>query len=308
MEDTSQNAFLDDLTNTVAPGASWRWIGRPDGKEKVADATLAVTLEHASGGEDVLLVSNADFPDAVAEAVAMIDAVAEAMTVATAARLLRPSADGRMEGRSYALFPRLATLSEAGLGGRIEKRLVAPHVTAWLDRVAQETRRACPPGDRAALFETPLGAVVAEDDFSAPLRRLAERHLNDLPDDLFTIVEHTDFWTGNVLLAPGSPALLAAARGDFRVIDWRGAKLEGYPFGDLLRFCMSAYHRGARRPRDVIARQARALGVSPGRVALYVLVGIGRGGLARGAFPKPRYLALGERLHAYLARHGFTEA
>lgn len=306
--DPAGRRFLDGLIAALAPGARWRWIGRPEGKSDVADATLAAALTLPDGAARVLLVSNARFPDAVAEAVAKIGSLRARLSPGVAARLLEPLAEGRRDGRSYALFPMLAPIAEGGLRGRLEKTLVAPAVVGWLARLAEETRAPCPPAARAALFEAPLACVADEAGHPEPLRRAAERHLGALPERLVTVAEHGDFWTGNVLLAPAPVPLLAAARGAFAVIDWRGARLEGYPFADLLRFCMSSGDALSLRPRRAFAAQARRLGMGAGEVPLYVLAAIGRGGLDPGEFPRDRRLALARRMHAFLVGHGIAEA
>lgn len=312
MTQDTESRFVDGVMQRVGdmtgrpPGAmSWTWIARPDGKSEVPDATLAVNL--TGGGADmVLLISNARFPDATDEALGKIEAVAARLRPGTAKVILRPSVSGREEGRSFAAFPRLRTFSDNWVLARLEKDLIAGAVIDWLCDIARQTRAPVPRDERDRLFAAPLTCVSEDADLGPELRAAADAALAGLPDDLFTVVEHNDFWTGNILMPPRSLPLLAPARGEFRVIDWRGARLDGYPFGDLIRFGLSARRADAPRTGRELADYAGALDIPRSHVAHYVLSAIGRVGLNRGGFPKDRYAALSMRIFRLLERHGYA--
>lgn len=276
---------------------------------EVADSHLLLMIDGLRRENDiVLMISNPLFPEAVSDAVERLCKVHEVLAPRLRRRLHMPLVAGRWEGRSYASFPRLDTLSSRRIQAALERRLVSRHVTSWLAEVALDTRQPVAVDEVARLFEQPLDYLCQETALSDRLRDTARclrsEGLGQL-EMVFTVVEHGDFWIGNLLFERHRIPLLASVRGAFRIIDWGGARRDGYAFIDLVRYCMSTRAPEARANRRDIERYRRHLGVDPEHIALHVLASLGRLGQARNEFPKERYVHLAGRMEAFLRLHGY---
>ncbi len=289
--------------------ASLAWIERPGGKSAVEDATFAVMIDgHQARDDAVILISNADFPGMVAEAVKKIETVSATVLPATAARLHRPTLTGLVEGCSYAVFARLRPLLEGRILRRAETFVLAPHVVDWLVAMAKDSRADIDPDATHDQFAAPLDHLAADPPLAPEIRQTARRLRARIEDTaLFSAVEHGDFWSGNVLLEPDGARFSTARQGGFKIIDWGGSTINGSPFVDLTRYLMSTHRPKSRRPRRYIEQYRTALGVAPEDVALYGLAALGRIGLNLNAFPKPRYLLLVERVFRFYQSNGYLE-
>lgn len=280
---------------------SARPIPRPEGKEEIADSTLALTIDGAAGGL-VILVSNPRFPQAVAEDVARARAVAEAASALVARHIVRPLATGAIDGRSWTAMARLSPMSENRLVRLVQKTLVAPQVTDWAADLAVSTRRdVTGQAEADRLFRAPLAEVAGHGDVPTAMRRAAEGALATQP--LWTCAEHTDFWFGNVLFDPGWTRNPARLCDGFTVIDWRGSRDDGYPCADIMRFVGSTLKPGARRAEALLARYRAGTGLSRTEMGLYTLASLGRLAQALEEFPPERYAGMARKLGRFLEAH-----
>ena len=123
---------------------------------------------------------------------------------------------------------------------------------------------------------------------------------------LFTVAEHGDFWTGNVLFRRTLPRNLSPFIGDFVVIDWRGSNIRGYPCSDLVRYCLSCYPPQSIHVGNALRNYNASLEIENFQVGIYLLASVGRLGLNLDQFPRDRYLVLCERIFNLMGAHGLT--
>lgn len=291
--------------------SSLRTIARPDGKEDVKDATLAFFVDGKARVDDiVLLLSNPVFPDTVMEDVDKASAIRELLDPEIAQHINRPQKVGTYGQQSYAVYARLDTVSDNKFIRIPQRHRVAPDIVSWSARLAAQTRisRKGTP-DFAGYFIDPLQSILEDSDAPEDFRALAGQCLDFVSSadrDFFTTVEHGDFWIGNVLFERKMFSGLSPILGDFFVIDWRGARLDGYPCKDVVRFCRSLY--GAESPRSgaLVKSYREALGLCPFEMGLYCILSLGRLGANLEFFPRPRYYALVQETILFLRAHGCT--
>lgn len=284
---------------------SLRW-SRPPSEALVVDATLALLIDgHRARDHSVLLVSNPQFPNAISEAVSHAKSVAERLNPDTASHVMLPRCTGRHEGQSYALYSRLTPMSDNRLLRLVQKNVAAPRVARWLQDVALQSRQTALTPERVeTVFRAPLNSLQEEPELPDTLRRFAGGALDRIEQDnshLFTIIEHADFWYGNALF---DPALIPGVTGTFRVIDWGGARLDGYAGIDLLRYCRSCFRPGARQTRHLMSGYLAALDIPQQEAGLHPMAALGRLGLNLDQFPKARYIALAQDIFALLTENG----
>ncbi|MFC6638105.1 DUF1679 domain-containing protein [Sulfitobacter sp. JBTF-M27] len=82
-------------------------------------------------------------------------------------------------------------------------------------------------------------------------------------------VQHSDLWMGNIMYAPRGSAW------SFSVIDWAGATVNGFPFFDFCRFCLSC-STSAHLTRRKLLRLLAALELEHDAVVPHVLCSLAR--------------------------------
>lgn len=285
------------------------WAREP-ASSGVTDETSAIFVNGRSRDDNVvLLVSGPAFPDAVEKDVARAKAIADLLDDVSASHVIRPRLVGRWGAQSYAVLPRLKPMSPWRAVRYARRRRLAPQISAWLAQIARATMRTyADPGDYAAYFIAPLASIADDPDFSGRTRDAAGRYLAHVEahrPELFTVAQHRDLWIGNIFFRLRTETTGFGARGDFCVIDWGGARVDGYPAGDMLHFTGSVFRRGSRRADRVVWDYAERVGLTPFEMGLYAALGVGSLGLDLDQFPKARYIELAEDVFFRSARLGF---
>ncbi|MCB1339078.1 MAG: phosphotransferase [Maritimibacter sp.] len=286
-----------------------RWTREP-GKRDVEDQTYSVYIDgHDPRDGVVLLVSNPDFPNAVRDGVVQASAVSGLLSPETAGHVITPCDSGQWGEQTWAAFPKFTPMSDSRLIGYAQKIRFAPRVADWLAEVARETRKEhAAPAKYGELFIAPLRYLCDADDLSPALRAAACGYLDyvaEIQPRLFTVVEHTDLWLGNMFFARGAGQRWPRLMGDFYVVDWRGARTDGYPAADLLRYCQSIFLHGGSRPGMLLRDYGRHLGIDAFEMGLYVLLSIGRLGMNLDQFPRAKYIELSSDLFEFMKLHLF---
>ncbi|MEQ9258496.1 MAG: phosphotransferase [Roseovarius sp.] len=257
------------------------------GAGKAADATAKYTVQLASGERTFLIVSSAGNPDLAARAARNIAAIRARLSPATAAPVAEPLETGTAQGLSYTLWPMLTPWPEGRLTRFIAKRRTEPQVLAWLLALMRETKAPMTEASKARALHY-LARVEGDTAHSDAARRCAGEAAGRIAQGHWapvTCVQHSDLWLGNVMLAP------EGARGGFRVIDWAGARLEGYPFFDLGRFAISCGTSGARLRRAIMEGLRACDSACPG-ITPYVLCALGQIGDDLEHFPEAMFRAM----------------
>ena len=277
--------------------ASLSWISRPGFKGDVADAAAIFKINGENRSDDaIFIVSNPQHPDFVQAAVDKADQVRARLEPDLARPVLCPRFSGRDEGRSFAVYPVLRPISANPLLGTLQKRLLQKSVTRWIGALCRASRRTL---DRAAeidaLFIRPLSYIEGQGRFSKGFREAAAQAAAAIERNEFspvTCIQHGDFWYGNVLLNGALP--LPGSRARFSVIDWGGARIDGYPFLDSLSFSQSC-KRSDTAGRHILRDYAHHAGVPAEHALHYVCAGLGRLGLNRNEFPLNRYIPAAQK-------------
>jgi len=220
-----------------------------------------------------------------------------------------PLLTNRWQGRSYAVYPRLSGFSENRLVSRAQKIWVAPAIMRWLEATFARSVVACTASaDLETRFVGPLMTLIRDNMIPAEIRataRAAERALADGRVRTVTCLEHCDFWTGNILFERSAVHDLAPFTRRFRVIDWGGCRLDGYPGIDAVRLLLSAF--GSRsRSRSLINQYCERASLSPTDLSVSCLCALGKIAEDLNHFPKTQFVHLVETCTTFLTETVFS--
>ncbi len=300
-----------ELRNTLDI-STVRWVSRPEGKSEISDATLAFYIDGKRYQDNiVLLVSNYQFPHVVDEDIGNAQAISRLLQSGTQRNVAKPIFTGSYGIQSYAVFNRLLPLSDNRLVRYFQKKFTFKPVADWLLDLAIQTQRNCV--DECELqrrFAEPIQFILCDSDMPSEIKRYVEKDLSEALREglgLFTVAEHGDFWTGNVLFRRQLAPIISPFMGDFRVIDWRGSNTHGYPCCDLVRYCLSFYRPGSKSAGSAIRKYNSMLEISEVHFGLYIFASLGRLGMNLDQFPKDRYIALCKKYFEFIKFHGFVQ-
>ena len=288
--------------------SSIRRIGRPAGKDRVKDATLAFYVDGNRMVDDaVLLVSNPSFGQAVSEDLKCARDVAMRVDHKVGKHISSPIHEGKFGNQSYAFFSRLSPLSSSRIIRRLQKNTVVKKVTPWLAYLAEQTKQdEYNSIDYGRLFVEPLIGITQDEDISKDVRYYTKDVLKRIETErpkLFTVAQHGDFWVENILFERRILEDVNPFLGDFSVIDWRGMRLDGYPFMDLARFCLSLYKVGAPQNEVILREYREHLCVPEDDVGVYIMLSLGRLGAELDQFPKESYCAMCDTVFGFIRKH-----
>lgn len=287
-----------------------RWIKRPIEKEQFKDATLAFYVDGKRRTNDVvLLISNYYFPDVVEADVARAREIALRVSQHVGRHIAAPICEGKYGNQTYATFSRLSSLSDFRLIRLFQKNNAAKIILPWLIDLAKETKEERgAPDEYENYFVHPLVTLCNDKLVSADVRNLASEYLefvHNRKTELFTVVQHGDFWIGNVFFERRILPEINPTLGEFSVVDWRGSSLDGYPCIDFLRLCSSMFNIGSARNKELLAQYLDALEISQDEFRLYCLLALGRLGAELDQFPKEIYLRLCDRTSEFIKAHSY---
>lgn len=288
--------------------SSIRWIGRPAGKDRVKDATLAFYVDGNRRVDDaVLLVSNPSFGQTVSMDIECAREVAMRVDHEVGKHISRPIHEGKFGNQTYAFFYRLSPLSNNRIVRRLQKPAAIRKVAPWLAYLAEQTKQEKYESiDYDLLFIKPLIGISQDKDISKNVRHCAKDVLKRIEMErpkLFTVVQHGDFWAGNVFFERRILENVNPLLGDFAVIDWRGMRLDGYPFMDLVRFCLSLYKVDAPQNAVMLREYGEHLCIPEDDVSVYLMLALGRLGAELDQFPKERYCAMCDTIFGFIQNH-----
>ena len=284
---------------------SLRRLDRESNGTDVDDSPDIYRIDGISEIDDsIVMVSNSQFPDFVSGVVDKVNAVMASLDSRLGEKVVCPSASGTSDRQSYAFWPRHQPISENRLVKRVQIMSVQQNVYQWLCEVSRQTRDEVRSDEViASRYRVPLSFLIDQDYVPDTVKKIAEHSLNELESSRFepvSILQHGDFWYGNILLGrswPFSPASL----GSFHVIDWGGADTRGYPYVDQLRFLMSLGKRDSQI-ETCLDRYSDTSGILLKDIVNYVCSYAGFLGMNRNEFPLNRYLKLVDTLLSRASR------
>jgi hypothetical protein len=233
------------------------------------------------GEHFVVLVSPRGFPRAAAEEASAIKTAKARLPSGIASRILDIVLEGELEDRrSFVVVPRGRALSNNYLKFFWQKQAVKRDILGWLRQLAGSADLQ---DEKAAEeFAASLECLTSMNILSSNLKHQASRGLDRIKDRTFLprfCPMHGDLWKGNIIVAPD---------GAFKVIDWRGSRIEGYGFFDLLRFAQS-FQIGRKTLFEEIQAHQRILNYSRDEAWFTLLSGCGHVARNLGQFPVERF-------------------
>lgn len=289
-----------------------RGLSRPAGKKHIADATIALFVDgHKSSDDIALLISNPNFSNAVAEDVDRAEEARIATSQEVGQHIVRPICQGRYEKQSYAAYRRLQPTSENKLISAIQRKMVSPKITSWLEALATDTKQTKTSEEEyVASFMQPLMAISGDTEAPKNIRSFSNTcldYVGKARPNLFTVLEHGDFWIGNVLFEKPAFPLVSPFLGDLNVIDWGGSYDNGYPCADLVRFCSSIYRKKSSDVDRFILRYTTSLNISNFEMGVYCMLSLGKLRMNLELFPKDRYYFKCQKVIKFLDTYKLIE-
>ena len=252
-----------------------------------------------------LLIAPAKFPNVVSEDQAKARDMRNHLGPALGSTILAPLAEGFILNRSYALMPLGKPLSNNRFFWARQKWKIKPKLLSWLrDVVAQHNITLDNPGAEFT-FQAPLQHLSAMDGVDFHVRRFARSAIDRLQSGIFqprVAPMHNDFWKGNILL-PRNATMQTTADYPFFIVDWRGSRIDGFPFFDLVRLSMS-FGLSPDELRTEITATCENLECALVDVNSYVAAALGEISTRLGEFPRERFLQMTRSCFDELRRAG----
>lgn len=304
--------FIIDLVkhiNNVADDrfdiSGLRLLEHPNFKDEVLDAPIKFILPGVKPDNDaVLMVSNNKFPDFVDRAVVNSLQAQRNLSSRAAVVVLSPIYEGRFLNLSYAVWQKHRPLSKVKLFRKFQKIRLESKIFLWLHQIAKDT--VVHDLEKSTIdncIRAPLECIESNSKLSSGLRQNAEQALQYLGSGRWnpvSILQHSDFWLGNILLLKNTPRSSMNYYG-FCVIDWGGAQYNGVPVIDMVRYSVSA-NVTAQKARSELLKYTNTVQILPDELTYYLLISLGRIGLNLEQFPKNRYLDSCEKNFAYMQK------
>lgn len=272
-------------------------IPRPKFKEDVADAVSVYSLRGIPpNGDVILIISNRNYPETVDDAIKKSSLASTLLDPSVAKNVLASISDGYSEGARYVFWPKKTPVSQNKYIRKLQTIATQKSVAMWISDVGRTSKRRIEAADDINdYFLEPLNYLLAEAKMPDHIKSIARNSIEKIEIKNFhpdVVVQHGDFWHGNILLEKNWPLSLSS----FYVIDWAGMVPNGYPFIDMLRYSLSVNTKPSRF-RKYIEKYCAACNVKPEHILFYVNSYSGFLGLNRGKFPFERYLQSIELLH-----------
>jgi hypothetical protein len=207
-------------------------------KGGLVDSTEVFMVRDASEKpRAVVVLSPQAAPEMVDRATARARDVAGVVGPVLARRILLPTLSGKLEGRTYAVMPYCERLSSLRPVWWMQRAKVRSVLSDWLHQVTESSLRAVSDSQVASLYEKPLALLASTAGCSDGLRRAAERASHRLSSGELRpmqVAMHGDVWSGNILVR-GRSKDQPRFEDRLTLIDWAGARTDGYPLYDLVR-------------------------------------------------------------------------
>lgn len=267
------------------------------GKIGIPDATIKCRIDGATTTAFAIISAQAA-PDLVARGTDNIRAVRQRLPRDVGRTVLQPIGEGRVGGMSTAIWRwQRPMFSNARLIRKAQIRVRRHRLLDWsYDFIAGGLARGPGENEVAGRFIPDLERVALDARHGEAMRADAHRALDRLHGgrwaNLVSSVEHGDLWHGN---------FLTGRRGDapLYVIDWAGARLDGYPMYDFARLSMSLGVTPSTG-RRIVRRFADLLDCTPEDLVGYLLCSLGSLSDRLEHFPPDRYYAMADRVHRHL--------
>lgn len=249
------------------------------------------------------IVSSAYDPHTVTRAVESMRLAQAALGERVGRVVPRPLFHGHVDGLSLAVFPYYQSVKNKVLLGRLQLLRIREPLLRWLREVIELTSRAPADDHGVSAFREPLERIAADSRLSEAVRDRANRALARLNHGDWRprhVLAHNDLWKGNILLTAQADC---PAYG-FKVVDWAGARLNGFGIYDLIRIDESLVLSTRRLGRELSAH-CDLLDCDVVDAWGHLLAALGHLSAHLNHFPDAAFVALAQRccrrLHAAVA-------
>ena len=260
-------------------------------KQDITDVTTKILVPTPTG-PGFMIVSSDVNPGLVQRGVDNIRLVKARVGVHCASAILSPILCGKIDGRSFAIWERHRPLLSGKGSKRFNRYFYGPRIIDWAYLLCAHSLK--PAANVPKQFVVPLQAVRDEAAFPKDMRQQAGRALDRLDEwRPLQCIQHGDFWEGNVLRSRQDGGLF--------VIDWAGARENGYPVVDILQMLMSI--GCSRRAKDrQIERLCGTLACSRDDLTSYTLAALGYLGANLEYFPVEKYYQISVSVFRYISQ------
>ena len=221
----------------------------------------------------------------------------------SAQRILPSLAEGHIRGRSYAIVPYQRPISNNRLWGKLQLRSIGRELIDWLQALVSKHSKGLEVAQVKATFIEPLRYLRSVQGMSPAILSVVANSIERLETGAFcprVAPMHNDLWKGNVLLVR-HPQMKSNGPYPFFVIDWRGSRIEGYPFFDLVRFSMSFALTPAELKREINI-MSEHVGCNLSDAKLYLAGALGEIAMRLDHFPLHNFLSMAAKCFTELQK------
>ncbi len=246
----------------------------------------------------VLLISPENFPDVVSAEQKKSASMKSHLGPELGSAILTPIAQGNYMGRSYALLPLKRNFSDNRVLWAMQRRTIKPQVIRWLRKmlsISTATKGAF------GIYRNSLESLAEIDELDEGIKSVARGALDRLLNGQFLPLStpmHNDLWKGNILLPCGGDG---GSSFPFFVIDWRGSRIDGFPFFDLLRLSIS-FQMDPSELRSELESACKTIDCDFVDAAGYLAAALGEISSRRDQFPRKAFLQMADRCFSELQK------
>jgi hypothetical protein len=277
------DSLLHEINQNLKPNSIIRItplqnaLSRPDSTKKYSIQTTYNDL--------ILMISSEVSPLLVKRAVDRQRQVKAVLHGLAAKPIELPVLEGCWANKSYAVWIKRQPQNANGIWSKIDRILLAPQVYRWLRDLAAQTVKSADP---AKLLDN-VQRLLDVGSISASVKAAADKAqrrfcTGEIPP--VEVVQHSDLWIGNILKGPSKTG--------FIVIDWAGARTDGSPYFDLVKFALST-NVSKFKLRNEIAAYSKVCGCDPRDATAYVISGLGALHSNLEYFPESEFIDLCQR-------------
>jgi len=257
--------------------------------KKVKDDPSKVLVRDKYGQRRaVLLISPKSFPNTVAEGMQLTLDAKRSLGSPLGEVVMTPLAQGRREGRTFAILPYQEPLQSGRFAWFKQRRAITPPLMQWLLESTRHTARLPSPLEFQTNFLTPLTHLQNLKGVSSRLKRSAENCLERHEQGQWKprlVLMHNDLWKDNILLKNN--------RYGFVIIDWPGSRVNGYGIYDVIRLAQSL-SLSKTHFSLAIRTHCEALSCDSRDASSHLISGLAELSTRLGAFPLDQFVALAE--------------
>ena len=225
--------------------------------------------------------------------------------------ILTPLAQGLHNGCSFVVWPYCRSFATFRPIWWLQRMSLRRVLLRWLRCVTEKTLTPAEPDNVEPCFVVPLTALADNKHLERRVRQEALDALDRLMKGRWKamyVLEHNDFWSGNILRASRSYGSHHTRKPlyPFTLIDWAGSHLHGYAIYDLVRISLSLCVPTARFA-DELHAHCRLLQCGLADARSHLLASLGMLGLRLEQLPMDRYSVLVKRCCDMLFSCGVAE-